>query len=94
MFDDDKTLDLTLQKGIEEGRVVAEGYASVRLAIGTEHVRMGKYTRCPRLRLRATQAVLSPLAGRRGKALPSRPGTCGQRAGGSRSIGGGTWIRL
>jgi hypothetical protein len=43
MFDDDKALDLTLQKGIEEGRVVAEGYASVRLAIGTEHVRMGKH---------------------------------------------------
>ena len=43
MFDNDKALDLALQKGIEEGRVVAEGYASVRLAIGTEHVRMGKY---------------------------------------------------
>src|SRR6516162_6340633 len=43
MFDDDKALDLTLQKGIEEGRVIAEGYASVRLAIGTEHVRVGKH---------------------------------------------------
>src|SRR5499433_2314499 len=42
VLDDHKAVDLSLQVGVEEGRVVAEGHASVRLAVGTEHVGMCK----------------------------------------------------
>src|SRR5262252_7260264 len=42
LLDDYKAVDPSLQVGVEEGRVVAEGYASVRLAVGTEHVGMCK----------------------------------------------------
>src|SRR5215471_11716604 len=42
LLDDHKAVDLSLQVGVEEGRVVAEGHASVRLAVGTEHVGMCK----------------------------------------------------
>jgi hypothetical protein len=43
MLDDHETVDLTAQEGVQEGRVVAEGHASVRLAVGAEHVSMRKH---------------------------------------------------
>src|SRR5262249_15207213 len=42
LLDDHKAVDFSFQVGVEEGRVVAEGHASVRLAVGTEHVGMCK----------------------------------------------------
>src|SRR5207248_9245658 len=38
VLDDNKALDFTGQKRVQERRVVTEGHASIRLAVGTEHV--------------------------------------------------------
>src|ERR1700687_588541 len=40
MFDDNNAVDFTLQESVQEHGIVAEGYASIRLSVGTEHVRM------------------------------------------------------
>src|SRR5215467_10830140 len=42
VLDDHKAVDLSPQVGVEEGGVVAEGHASVRLAVGAEQVGMCK----------------------------------------------------
>jgi len=42
MLDDNKAVDFAAQEGVEEGAIVTEGHASIRLAVGTEHVRMCK----------------------------------------------------
>jgi len=43
MLDDNKAVDFTAQEDVQKSRIVAEGDASIRLAVGTEHVRMCKY---------------------------------------------------
>jgi hypothetical protein len=43
MLDDNKAIDFAPQEGVQEGGVVAEGHATIRLAVGTEHVRMCKH---------------------------------------------------
>ena len=43
MLDDNEAVDFAAQKGVQECRVIAERDASIRLAVGSEHVRMRKY---------------------------------------------------
>src|ERR1700686_2742129 len=43
VLDDNKAVDFAAQDGVEEGGIVTEGHASIRLAVGTEHVRMCKH---------------------------------------------------
>ena len=43
MLDDNKAVDFTAQEDVQKSRIVAEGDASIRLAVGTEHARMCKY---------------------------------------------------
>jgi hypothetical protein len=40
MFDDNNALDFTLQESVQEHGIVAEGYTSIRLSAGAEHIRM------------------------------------------------------
>jgi hypothetical protein len=43
VLDYNKAVDFAAQDGVEESGIVTEGHASIRLAAGTEHVRMGKH---------------------------------------------------
>src|SRR5258708_31701877 len=43
MLDDNKAIDFAPQEGGQEGGVVTEGHATIRLAVGTEHIRMCKH---------------------------------------------------
>src|ERR1700722_14758447 len=43
MLDDNKAMDVAPQEGVQEGGIVTEGQATIRLAVGTEHVRMCKH---------------------------------------------------
>jgi hypothetical protein len=43
-LDDDKAVDFTPQEGVQERAIIAERHTSIRLTVGTEHVRMCKYS--------------------------------------------------
>ena len=44
MLDDDKAVDFTPQEGVQERGIIAEGHASIRLTVGSQHVGMCKYS--------------------------------------------------